>query len=94
MYIEQESRAFTLDRIEVLEAAGGSIFRRPFLFSELRYNRRLCSNVPIVDIELLKRAHSPQLATGLASELRNGKLPYGRCEALPSGRTFPAACCG
>ena len=40
-----------------------------------------------------KRAHSPLLAAGLASESKNSKLHYGRCEALPSGRTFPATCC-
>ncbi|MDO9565783.1 MAG: hypothetical protein Q7J15_03485 [Candidatus Desulfaltia sp.] len=33
-----------------------------------------------------KRAHSPQLAAGFASESENSKLPYGR--------RFPAACCG
>ncbi|MBC8198474.1 MAG: RNB domain-containing ribonuclease [Desulfobacteraceae bacterium] len=33
-----------------------------------------------------KRAHSPQLAAGLASESENSKLPYGR--------RFPATCCG
>jgi len=33
-----------------------------------------------------KRAHSPLLAAGLASESKNGKLPYGR--------RFPAACSG
>ena len=33
-----------------------------------------------------KRAHSPQLAAGLASESENSKLPYGR--------RFPAAWCG
>ena len=37
-------------------------------------------------IEPQKRAHSPQLAAGLASESENSKLPYGR--------RFPAACCG
>jgi hypothetical protein len=37
-------------------------------------------------IEPQKRAHSPQLAAGLASESENGKVPYGR--------RFPAACCG
>ena len=45
-------------------------------------------------VELQKRAHSSQLAAGLANESENSKLPYGRCEALPSGRTFAAACCG
>ncbi|MDI6687213.1 MAG: ribosome maturation factor RimP [Desulfobacterales bacterium] len=43
------------------------------------------------DFEPQKRAHSTQLAAGLASESENSKLSYGRCEALPSGRTFPAA---
>jgi hypothetical protein len=38
------------------------------------------------DFEPQKRAHSPQLAAGLASEFENSKLPYGR--------RFPAACCG
>ena len=37
-------------------------------------------------VEPQKRAHSPELAAGLASESENGKLPYGR--------RFPAACCG
>jgi exonuclease V gamma subunit len=37
-------------------------------------------------IEPQQRAHSPQLAAGLASESKNGKLPYGR--------RFPAASCG
>ncbi len=32
-------------------------------------------------------------AAGLASESTIGQLPYSRCEALPSGRTFPVACC-
>jgi hypothetical protein len=36
-------------------------------------------------LEPRKRAHSPQLAAGLASVSENGKLPYGR--------RFPAACC-
>lgn len=36
-------------------------------------------------LEPQKRAHSPQLAVGLASESENSKLPYGR--------RFPAACC-
>jgi hypothetical protein len=52
-------------------------------------------------LELQQRAHSPQLdfgelsrvAAGLASESKNCKIPYSRCEALPSGRTFHAACC-
>ena len=38
-----------------------------------------------------KRVHSPSRCSGtagLASESENGKLPYGRCEALPQGRTF------
>jgi hypothetical protein len=55
-------------------------------------------------IELQQRAHSPQravaiaavarrrLAAGLASESKDCKIPYSRCEALPQGRTFPAAC--
>jgi hypothetical protein len=46
--------------------------------------------------ELQQRAHflSRFIGTaGLASESKNGTLPYSRCEALPSGRTFPAACC-
>jgi hypothetical protein len=34
-----------------------------------------------------------RLAAGLASESQSGSVPYGRCEALPSGKTFPAACC-
>ncbi|MBU4345541.1 MAG: hydroxymethylbilane synthase [Proteobacteria bacterium] len=37
-------------------------------------------------IEPQKRAHSPLLAAGLASESKNSKLPYGR--------RFPAACGG
>ena len=41
---------------------------------------------PIFFFEPQKRAHSPQLAAGLASESENSKLPYGR--------RFPAACCG
>jgi hypothetical protein len=32
----------------------------------------------IQQFELRKRAHSPQLAAGLASVSENGKLPYGR----------------
>jgi len=52
-------------------------------------------------LELLQRAHSPQVlpdgsasrAAGLASESKNCKIPYSRREALPQGRTFPAACC-
>lgn len=38
------------------------------------------------DLEPQKRAHSPQLAAGLASESENSKFPYGR--------RFPAASCG
>ncbi|MCG2754079.1 MAG: hypothetical protein L6247_00670 [Desulfobacteraceae bacterium] len=38
------------------------------------------------DAKPQKRAHSPQLAAGLASESENSKLPYGR--------RFPAACRG
>ena len=55
-------------------------------------SHRLCINgflVPVLNIgkfEPQKRAHSPQLAAGLASESENSKLPYGR--------RFPAACCG
>jgi len=37
-------------------------------------------------VEPQKRAHSPLLAAGLASESKNSKLPYGR--------RFPAACGG
>ncbi len=37
-------------------------------------------------LEPQKRAHSPLLAAGLASESKNSKLPYGR--------RFPAACGG
>ncbi len=37
-------------------------------------------------LEPQKRAYSAQLAAALASESKNGKLPYGR--------RFPAACCG
>ncbi len=40
-----------------------------------------------------KRAHSPWLAAGLASESKLDRIPYGRCEALPHGRTFLVACC-
>jgi len=50
-------------------------------------------NLPLIHLELLQRAHSPQLAAGLASESKNCKIPYSRREALPEGRTFPAACC-
>jgi len=50
-------------------------------------------------LEPQQRADSPQLvvakrrsrligAAGLASESKNSKLPYGRREALPQGRTF------
>jgi len=41
---------------------------------------------PEEKVEPQKRAHSPWLAAGLASESQNSKLPYGR--------RFPAACCG
>jgi hypothetical protein len=52
-------------------------------------------------LEPQQRADSPQVlpvgsasrAAGLASESENSHLPYGRREALPQGRTFPAACC-
>ena len=44
-------------------------------------------------IEPQKRAHSPWLAAGLASESKLDRIPYGRCEALPHGRTFLVACC-
>jgi len=27
------------------------------------------------------------------ANIKMEKIPYGRCEALPQGRTFPAACC-
>ena len=47
-----------------------------------------------LEVEPKQRAHSPQLAAGLASELKTATIPYGRCEALPQGRTFPAACGG
>jgi hypothetical protein len=41
-----------------------------------------------------KRALTPQLAAGLASESKiKQKFLNGGREALPSGRTFPAACC-
>ena len=43
-------------------------------------------NFVYVLIEPQKRAYSPQLATGLASESKDGILPHGR--------RFPAACCG
>jgi len=45
-------------------------------------------------LEPQQRAHSPWLATGLASDSKLDRIPYGRCEALPYGRTFPAACGG
>jgi len=45
-------------------------------------------------IEPQQRAHSPWLAAGNASESKFDRIPYGRCEALPYGRTFPAACGG
>jgi len=45
-------------------------------------------------VEPQKRAHSPWLAAGLASESKLDRIPYGRCEALPHGRTFPVACGG
>jgi len=35
-------------------------------------------------VEPQKRALTPQLAAGLASESENSKLPYGRCEELPN----------
>ncbi len=41
---------------------------------------------PEEKVEPQKRAYSPWLAAGLASESQNSKLPYGR--------RFPAACCG
>jgi hypothetical protein len=41
-----------------------------------------------------KRSLTPWLATGLASESKLDRIPYGRCEALPNGRTFPVACGG
>jgi len=37
-------------------------------------------------VELQKRAHSPLLAAGLASEYKNSKFPYSR--------RFPVACGG
>jgi len=46
-----------------------------------RYNMIIAGSLP----EPQKRADSPQLAAGLASESENSKLPYGR--------RFPAACC-
>ena len=59
---------------------------------------------PLTGFELLQRAHSPKPvralrrsrlsgAAGLGSESKNGKIPNSRCEALPSGGTFSAACC-
>ena len=45
-----------------------------------------CNTCGVCDFEPQKRAHSPQLAAGLASESENSKLPYGR--------RFPSACCG
>ena len=58
-----------------------------FIISKLKeYNNirgRLAGK--LTAIEPQKRAHSPQLAAGLASESENSKLPYGR--------RFPAACC-
>jgi hypothetical protein len=44
-------------------------------------------------LELQQRAHSPQLAAGSASESKKRPNFLQSREALPHGRTFPAACC-
>ena len=49
--------------------------------------------IQLVNLEPIKRAHAPELAAGLASVYKMSHIPYGRREALASGRTFPAACC-
>ena len=69
---------------------------RPF-FAEINAGKidALTSTITLLEVLVLpfktknepqKRAHSPLLAAGLASESKNGKLPYGR--------RFPAACGG
>jgi hypothetical protein len=45
-------------------------------------------------VEPQQRVHSPWLefAAGFASEFKMNRIFYGRCEALPYGRTFLACC--
>ena len=53
------------------------------------YSTRHADGILPNDFEPIKRVHSTQLVAGLATVYEIGPIPYGRCEALPSGRTFP-----